>query len=101
MVDDLPFAADRWTHVAITYAGLGRPGGAATLYLDGEPVPGGADDIDEPFTWDVARGAIRLGVNYVGLLDELSLFDRPLTGDEVRALHALDGGVAALATEGR
>ena len=101
VVDDLPFAADRWTHVAITYAGLGQPGGAATLYLDGERVPGGADDIDEPFTWDVDRGAIRLGVNYTGLLDELSLFDHPLADDEVRALYALDDGVAALSTDGR
>ena len=101
VVDEPPFARDRWTHVVITYAGLNQAGGAATLHLDGERVPGGADDIDEPFTWDVDRGAIRLGVNYVGLFDELSLFDRPLTNDEVGALHALDGGVAALATEGR
>ena len=100
VVDDWPFAGDRWTHVAITYAGLGQAGGAATLYLDGERVPGGADDIGEPFTWDVDRGAIRLGVNYTGLFDELSLFDQPLTDDEVRALHALEGGVAALSTEG-
>ena len=99
VVDEPPFAGDRWTHVAITYAGLGQPSGSATLYLDGERVPGGADDIDEPFTWDVERGAIRLGVNYVGLFDELSLFDRPLTDDEIRALHALDGGVAALSTD--
>ena len=99
VVDDWPFAGDRWTHVAVTYAGLGRFGGAASLYLDGERVPGDADDIDEPFTWDVDRGAIRLGVNYAGLFDELSLFDRPLTDDEVRALHALEGGVAALSTE--
>ena len=99
VVDEPPFAGDRWTHVAIAYAGLGQPGGAATLYLDGERVPGGADDIDEPFTWDVERGAIRLGVNYVGLFDELSLFDRPLTDDEIRALHALDGGVAAISTD--
>ena len=97
VVDEPPFAGDRWTHVVITHAGLGRPGGAATLYLDGERVPGGADDVDEPFTWDVERGAIRLGVNYVGLFDELSLFDRPLTDGEVRALHALEGGAAALA----
>jgi len=99
VVDEPPFAGNRWTHVAITYAGLGQPGGTATLYLDGERVPGGADDIDEPFTWDVERGAIRLGVNYVGLFDELSLFDRPLSDDEVRALHALDGGVAALSMD--
>ena len=38
-------------------------------------------------------------MNYVGLFDELSLFDRPLTDDEVRALHALEGGVAALSTD--
>ena len=99
VVDDWPFAGDRWTHVAVTYAGLGRPGAAATLYLDGERVPGDADDVDEPFTWDVDRGAIRLGVNYTGLFDELSLFDRPLADDEVRALHALEGGVAALSAE--
>ena len=100
VVDDWPFAGDRWTHVTVTYAGLGQPGGAATLYLDGERVAGGADDIDEPFTWDVDRGAIRLGVNYTGLFDELSLFNRPLTDDEVRALHALEGGVASLSTGG-
>ena len=100
VVDDWPFAGDRWTHVVVTYAGLGQPGGAASLYLDGERVPGGADDIDEPFTWDIDRGAIRLGVNYTGLLDELSLFDRPLTDDEVRALRALEGGVASLSTDG-
>ena len=99
VVDDWPFAGDRWTHVAVTYAGLGRPGATATLYLDGERVPGDADDVDEPFTWDIDRGAIRLGVNYTGLFDELSLFDRPLTDDEVRALHALEGGAAALSTE--
>ena len=99
VVDDWPFAGDRWTHVAVTYAALGQSGGTATLYLDGERVPGGAADIDEPFTWAVERGAIRLGVNYTGLFDELSLFDRPLTDDEVRALYALEGGVAALSTD--
>ena len=85
--------------MVVTHAGLGRPGGAASLYLDGERVPGAADNVDEPFTWDVDRGAIRLGVNYTGLFDELSLFDRPLTDNEVRALHALEGGVAALSTK--
>ncbi len=96
IVDAPPFAGDQWTQVVITVAGLGQPGGRARLYLDGEPMPGGADSIDEPFTWDTDRGAIRLGVNYVGLFDELSLFSRALTTDEVRALHELEGGVAAL-----
>ena len=68
----------------------------ARLYLDGELLLHTSDGIDEPFTWDPDRGAIRLGVNYVGLYDEVSLFSRALTDGEVRVLHALEGGVAAL-----
>ena len=77
IVDDPSFATGRWTHVVITYTGLNTPsGGAATLYLDGERLPQTSDRIDEPFTWAPDRGAIRLGVNYVGLYDEVSLFSR-------------------------
>ena len=97
IVDEPPFETGRWTHVVITYSGLNtQMGGVATLYLDGVPQPDVADGIDEPFTWDPARGAIRLGVNYVGLFDEVSLFSRALTDEEVRALHVLEGGAAAL-----
>ena len=97
IVDPPPFASGRWTHVIITYAGLNtQSGGVASLYLDGERLPHVGDRIDEPFTWDPGRGAIRLGVNYVGLYDDLSLFSRALTEQEVRALHLLDDGVATL-----
>ena len=96
-VDEPPFATGRWTHVAITYDGLNtQRGGVANLYLDGERLPQASDRIGEPFTWDVDRGAVRLGVNYVGLYDDLSLFSRALSADEVRALHDLEGGVANL-----
>ena len=92
-----PFATGQWTHVVITYAGINtQNGGVANLYLDGERLPHVSDSIDEPFTWDRGRGAIRLGVNYVGLYDEVSLFSRALTDEEVRALHVLEDGVAAL-----
>ncbi len=97
IVDDPPFATGRWTHVVITFTGLNtQSGGAATLYLDGERLPHTSDRIDEPFTWALDRGAIRLGVNYVGLYDEVSLFSRALADEEVRALHALEDGVAGL-----
>ena len=97
IVDEPPFETGQWTHVVITYSGLNtQMGGVATLYLDGDPLPNAADSIDEPFTWDAGRGAIRLGVNYVGLFDEVSLFSRALTDEEVRALHLLEGGVAML-----
>ena len=97
IVDAPPFATGQWTHVVITHAGLNtQSGGEVNLYLDGERLPHASKRIAEPFTWDPGRGAIRLGVNYVGLYDEVSLFSRALTDEEVRALHVLDDGVAAL-----
>ncbi len=91
-----PFKRGSWTQVVITYAGLNsEAGGTARLYLDGR-LQGTAEGIQEPFTWDLPRSTIRLGINYVGLFDELAIFDRALGDEEVRILHQLEGGVAAL-----
>jgi hypothetical protein len=90
-----PFARGQWTHVVITHEGLGSGQGTASLYLDAK-LQGTATPIAEPFTWDVSRAAIRLGVNYVGLFDELAIFNRPLTEKEIQALHALEKGVISL-----
>jgi len=82
-----PFGKGKWTHVAITHTGLGSGhGGQASLYLNGE-LQGTTEMIPERFEWDMARAAIRLGVNYVGLFDELSVFSRPLDAGEVRTLY--------------
>jgi hypothetical protein len=89
-VAEPPFARDRWTHVAVTWADRAR------LYLDGAYV-GAGGRIHERFVWDVANARIRLGTGkYVGLMDDLAFFDRPLTADEVRELHGLERGVASL-----
>ena len=64
IADEPPFATGQWTHVVITYDGLNtQRGGVANLYLDGERLPHTSEGIDEPFTWDLDQGAIRLGVN--------------------------------------
>ena len=95
-VDDPPFQRETWTHVVITHSGLGSDaGGTAGLYLDGQ-LQGVIEEIEEPFTWDLERAQIRIGVNYVGLFDELALFNRPFTPDEVMVLHRLEGGVMEL-----
>ena len=91
-----PFERGRWTHVVMTYTGLNsEAGGTARLYLDGR-LQGAAEGIREPFTWDLSRSTIRLGINYVGLFDELAVFDRALSDEEVWLLHQLEGGVASL-----
>ena len=39
---------------------------------------------------------IRLGVSYVGLLDDLALFNRELSAAEIDQLYRLDGGAGSL-----
>jgi hypothetical protein len=96
-VDDPPFAATRWTHVVFTFErfNTGKGNGVARLYLDGEP-RGVLSARQQTFTWDPAQAIVGLGLNYIGLLDELSIFNRALAADEVAALSRLPSGVPGL-----
>ena len=80
-----PFAHGKWTHIAIVYSHLGSGKGSAQLYVDGK-LQGATESIPETFTWNLSRGAIRLGVNYIGLMDDVAVFNRPLTAKEVEAI---------------
>jgi len=96
VVTQPPFARGSWTHVAIVFSELNtEAGGIAKLYLNGQ-LKGTTERIKELFTWESALATIRLGVNYVGLWDELSIFDRALNDAAIDALFHLDGGVGAL-----
>jgi hypothetical protein len=50
----------------------------------------------QTLSWDPDKTAIMLGIAYVGEFDELSLFDRALSAEEVRQLHELPTGVGAM-----
>ena len=81
-VDEPPFESGQWTHVAITFSGINTAsGGTANLYLNGSARPKTMEGLNESFTWDASRGEVRLGINYVGLFDELSIFDRSLSAE--------------------
>ena len=96
VVTQPPFARGQWTHVAIAFTGISTDsGGTAKLYLNGKPV-GTATGIKEPFNWEPFLASIRLGVNYTGLFDELSIYSRALNDAEVDALYKLEGGVGTL-----
>ena len=95
-----PFARGQWTHVVIAFSRLGSDsGGTAKLYLNGKPA-GTAEGIKEPFNMEAALATIRLGVNYTGLMDELTMFTRALTDTEVEALYQLEGGAGTLLRSG-
>jgi hypothetical protein len=97
-VEQPPFGRGKWTHVAFTFErfNTGRPDGVARLYLDGT-AQGGLSPRQQTFTWDPEKNAVALGLGYIGLLDELSIFDRALSADEIRELYGLKTGVTALA----
>ncbi len=82
-----PLQRDRWTHVAWTFRGINAADGknaTCQLYLDGKL----QGTLERPlkFQWDLERTAIMLGLDYVGDLDELMIFDRALTAAEVGRL---------------
>ena len=92
VVDRPPFSRERWTHVAVTWTGLDAGGaGSASLYLNGKFISS-ATGIREPFEWDRSVLAIRLGVNYSGLMDEVALFNRALSEGDVGALYGTGSG---------
>lgn len=95
VVSDPPFGAGRWTHVAIVYEGLGDGAAKATLYLDGI-AQGTTPEVAEPFGWDLTTASIRVGVNFIGLMDDLAVFDRPFSAGQIEMLRSLEGGVADL-----
>ncbi len=85
-VTELPFSRDRWTHVAFVFEKFNLPDndGQAEFYLDGKSQ--GYVRGRQRFSWQAEQVSIWLGINYVGWLDELKIFDRPLSTDELQQL---------------
>lgn len=96
-VEQPPFARGKWTHVVFTFERFnnGQPDGVAKLYLDGA-LAGTLPPRLQTFTWDDRRASIMLGLGYIGLFDELSLFRRALSEEEVKMLYELKDGVNGL-----
>src|SRR5207253_9535 len=72
----------------LTWAHLdtGKNDAKAILYIDAKRI-GEVSGRDLAMGWEVDKAGIYVAVNYIGLLDELALFNRPLTAAEVTLLH--------------
>ncbi len=92
VVTNPPFARGRWTHVTITCENFntGKSNGTARLYLNGK-LEGSVSGRNQMYHWNAKRAAVQLGMGYVGLYDDLALFDRALSESEVQALFRLEG----------
>ncbi len=84
-VESPPFARGRWTHVLINFDGLGSGDGRTELFVDGESM--GNLAVTDPFTWEPEKALFMLGLSYIGLMDEVAVFSRPLSVAEVGLLQ--------------
>ena len=96
-VDKPPFRAGRWTHVVFTFEhfNTGRPDGVARLYLDGQP-QGELRSRQQTFTWDLEKAVVAMGLGYIGLFDELAIFNRLLSAQEIQSIHIMERGISSL-----
>lgn len=90
VVEDPPFSANAWTHVCFTWEDINSTAGkdaTAKLYLNGEY----QGSIVRPIkiTWKPVDIAMMLGVNYIGLMDELRAYNYALSAQDVKALNSL------------
>ncbi len=95
-----PFQREKWTHVAWTFRNLNasdQSPGEATLYLNGKSV----GQLKRPLQmdWDQDQTAVMLGIAYTGDFDELALFDRCLSAEEISRITSLDRTMTAVGDE--
>jgi hypothetical protein len=83
----------------MTFSGFNTDGtgGTTKLFINGD-LQGTVKDRRQVFTWDLSKATIRLGLGYVGLLDELAIFNRALNADEVQMLYELPAGLSGLSS---
>ena len=96
-VKNVGFKAGDWHHVALAWRNFdtGRKDGHSTLYIDGKRV-GEIRGHDLRMDLDLEKTGIYVAVSFIGLLDELAVFNRELTASEVAQLHQRPEALAGL-----
>ncbi len=96
-VPGVSFTQGDWHHVVLTWTNFdtGKADALEILYIDGKRI-GDVKDRPIAMAWDLAQAGIYVAVNYIGLLDEFAVFNRPLTAAEVALLHRQPGLLASL-----
>lgn len=95
-VNPSPFQSKTWTHVVLVFSKVNtKTKSEFKLYLNSE-FKGVVKDINDPFTWEQKNGKIMLGLGYIGFMDELAIFDKPLDAKEVKDVFNLKNGMKTL-----
>lgn len=92
-----PFKHNEWTHVVFTFgnANTGKKDGWGKLYLNGK-YQGEFTGFQNTFNWEVSQSALTLGLSYIGWLDELAVFNRPLSEQDTKAIYEAARGLTSI-----
>jgi hypothetical protein len=98
-VRDIGFRAGDWHHIAMTWSDFdsGKADAEVDCFIDGKSV-GRLSKRRIAMNWRLEKTGIYFAVNHIGLIDELAIFDRPLSAVEIRELHGDAGLLARLKT---
>lgn len=94
-VSNPPFKRGEWTHIVMNFTDLNTGNGKAAMYINGE-MKVLRTDIKDPFTWELEKSNIYLGLSYIGLMDEVSIYKKHLSKEQIKALYELENGVAGI-----
>jgi hypothetical protein len=96
-VERAPFSREKWTHVVFTLENINdkQKPQSGRLYLNGKP-QGRIENWELTLDWNPARVLLVLGAAYVGYMDDLAVFNRPLTEGQVKQLYELRQGAREL-----
>jgi hypothetical protein len=94
VAQERPFGSGLWTHVVIAYENINQKSGQASFYVNGKLQ--GSRTISEPFTWEVAKSKIFLGLNYIGLMDEVAIFSKSLNEEEIKLIYNSEESIGDL-----
>ena len=91
------FKSGEWHHVVMNWRNLdsGKNNASASLYVDGQLI-GLLNDREIAMKWNLDRTGIYFAVNCIGLLDELAIFERALSNEEIKQLHEQPDAITSI-----
>lgn len=97
-VKKVGFKEDEWHHLVMTWKNLdsGKADAKVALWIDGRRI-GELRERNIAMKWDVEKAGIYFAVGLIGRMDELAIFRRELTPDEISGLHH-DAGLVSQRT---
>ena len=83
-----PFRSQTWHHIVLTWNNFdsGKPDAWAECYFDGKLL-NRAENRQATMNWNREKARMMLGLGLIGMIDDVAVFNRPLTQEEITRLH--------------